>query len=115
MAEEKRKQARYDSLNLSYICEDEAGSILHEGMGRTINVSEGGILLETSFPLNPANSLILEIALEDDIIAVRGKVAHSHQVDQKTYQAGVEFTELTDIGQMALERFVDLYKKKQTA
>ena len=48
MTLEKRIKPRADSHNiLSYVCLDEENEIVEQGMGRTLNVSEGGILLET--------------------------------------------------------------------
>ena len=35
---EKRKHARINSLNLSYVCLDENNKIIKQGMGRTLNV-----------------------------------------------------------------------------
>ena len=48
---EKRKHPRVNALNLSYICLDEDQQVIKQGMGRTLNVSESGILLETHFPI----------------------------------------------------------------
>jgi hypothetical protein len=50
-SENKRKHERIQSLNLSYICLDEDANIIKQGMGRTLNISESGILLETHFPM----------------------------------------------------------------
>jgi hypothetical protein len=41
--QEKRKHARFNSLNLSYVCLDENNQVIKQGMGRTLNVSESGI------------------------------------------------------------------------
>ena len=42
---DKRRHTRYESLNLSYVCLDENDNIIKQGMGRTLNISESGILL----------------------------------------------------------------------
>lgn len=114
MSEEKRKNPRYDSLNLSYVCEDAQGVVLHEGMGRTLNISENGILLETTCHNSPDNHLTLEIALEDDIIHVRGKVLHCHEEKKGLYQTGVFFIEHDDGDISVLKRFISIFKEKKS-
>lgn len=114
MSVEKRKNPRYDSLNLSYICEDAQGVVLHEGMGRTLNISETGILLETTSKNSPNNTLTLEIALEDDLINLRGKVVHCHQAEKGLHQTGVEFTELDEKDLALLKQFITLFESQKS-
>lgn len=106
MSEDKRMQARYDSQNLSYICEDENGAIRHEGMGRTLNVSEGGILLETNFQMSPNNTLILELALADRLLNLHGQVVYSYESMANRFRTGVEFLELNDVSRKTLTNFM---------
>ena len=114
MSEEQRKNPRYDSLNLSYICEDANGVVLHESMGRTLNISENGILRETTCHNAPNNTLTLEIALEDDIIHVRGKVIYCHEVQKSLYKTGVFFIGDDDDGLSVLKRFISIFKGKES-
>jgi hypothetical protein len=114
MSEEKRKNPRYESLNLSYVCEDEQGVVLHEGMGRTLNISETGILLETTCEHSADNTLTLEIALEDDLISLRGKVVHCRQAEQGLYNTGVEFTALDEKDLTLLKQFITLFESKKS-
>ena len=67
-SENKRKYQRIRSLNLSYICLDENNNIVKQGMGRTLNISESGILLETHFPIESEYSVLLTIALKEDLL-----------------------------------------------
>lgn len=114
MSVEKRKNPRYDSLNLSYVCEDAQGVVLHEGMGRTLNISENGILLETTSESSPDNTLTLEIALEDDLINLRGRVAHCKQTEKALYQTGVEFTDLGEADLALLKQFITLFEGQKS-
>lgn len=48
----KRKYPRVKTSNgVSYVCIDENGNGIDQGMGRTLDVSLGGMLLETSVPI----------------------------------------------------------------
>ena len=75
---ERRHHPRISALNLiSYNCIDETEQIVAQGMGRTLNVSEGGILLETHIQIDPKHTLSLTIGLEEDLVDIKGEVAHS--------------------------------------
>jgi hypothetical protein len=92
MEQEKRKHARTGSHNLvSYVCLDEENRVLSEGMGRTLNVSEGGILLETREPLDPSCTVSLTLALEDELVDIKGKIAFAKKRLSGKYVTGIEF------------------------
>ena len=115
MSEELRKNPRYESLNLSYVCEDAQGIVLHEGMGRTLNISESGMLLETTNESSPGNTLTLEIALEDDLVDLKGKVAHCKKAgDKGFYLTGVEFTELSEADVTLLKKYIALFESQKS-
>ena len=114
MSDEKRKSTRYDSLNLSYFCEDEDGNILHESMGRTLNISESGILLETPDQVSPDNNVTLQIALEDDIINIRGHIVHCNPGDPGLFKIGIHFTDIDEASVATLKRFIALFEEQQS-
>jgi hypothetical protein len=64
--QEKRKFIRIDSLNLSYVLVDGTNDEEKQTMGRTLNVSEAGIRLETHVPVELNSTLTLTIGLEKD-------------------------------------------------
>jgi hypothetical protein len=118
MSEDKRKHERYSALNLSYICEDKDGDILYEGMGRTLNVSEGGILLETNFYISPGNNLTLEIALEETLVNLRGRVIYCNEREGKgregkKFHTGLELLEPDTTSQAILHQFIKIFEEQQ--
>lgn len=77
MTSQKRRYDRIDSLRLlSYSCVDHENKVVSQGMGRTLNVSEGGILIETHVPLEKEGTVLLSIGFEDEVTEVRGKIAY---------------------------------------
>ena len=70
---DKRRHIRIDSLNLSHITVSEDGAVVYQGMGRTLNVSESGILLETKYKLPAGDKLVISIGLEDDLMELYGQ------------------------------------------
>ena len=110
--EEKRKHARISSLNLSYVCLDENNQIIKQGMGRSLNVSESGILLETNFPIDDQQNVILTLGLEEDLVDIKGRPIHSRINDEGKYEIGIEFIESDAKARKALKKFIVAFQKK---
>jgi hypothetical protein len=104
---EKRKNPRVDALNLSYICLDEDQQVIKQGMGRTLNVSESGILLETYFPIEAAHTVVLSIGFKDCLVDVKGRAAHIRSTGPDVYEIGVEFLDLDETARHAVKDYLD--------
>jgi len=105
-SENKRKHDRIQSLNLSYICLDEDENIVKQGMGRTLNISESGILLETHFPIELKHVVQLTISLEEDLLDIKGKPVHVRSSGQGKYEIGIQFVELDPGASKIIKEFV---------
>ncbi len=111
--EEKRKHKRFNSLNLSYVCADENGDIVNEGMGRTLNVSESGILLETHFPTDNRQTLSLSIAFEENLLNLKGKVVYCREGQVGRYETGVQFSAITPETLEILKAYIKAFERQQ--
>jgi c-di-GMP-binding flagellar brake protein YcgR len=110
---ERRHHPRISALNLiSYNCIDETEQIVAQGMGRTLNISEGGILLETHTPIDPKNTIALAIGLEDDLINIKGKVVFSTSGKDEKFEAGIEFLEMQDSTFEILKKFIKAFSEQ---
>ena len=105
-SENKRKHERIQSLNLSYICLDENQNIVKQGMGRTLNISESGILLETHFPIEPKHVVQLTISLEENLLDLKGKPVHVRSIDEGKYEIGIQFVGLDQSSSDLLKKFI---------
>ena len=110
--QEKRKHARIDSLNLSYFCLDENNQIIKQGMGRTLNVSESGILLETHFPIEKKHTIALTVGLEEDLVEITGRLVHSRTNDDGKHEVGIEFLKINAKARKVLKQFIDAFQLK---
>ena len=108
-SDNKRKHQRIPSLNLSYICLDENNNIVKQGMGRTLNISESGILLETHFPIEPKYLVIMTIALKEDLLEIKGKPIHARSNETGEFEIGIEFLEPDQDSIRLLENFINKY------
>lgn len=109
---EKRKHERIDALNLSYIGVDEDNTIVQQGMGRTLNVSESGILLETHFPIDEGSNVVLTLGLEEDLLDFRGKVVRLLTGDEEKFKIGIEFNDIDASGKDILCRYIEVFKSQ---
>jgi hypothetical protein len=114
-AMDQRRHQRIDSLNLSYICLDDAGNTVHEGMGRTLNVSESGFLLETHFPVDPGLNLSLTVAIENELVDIRGKVARSIAKGDNLYQTGIEFIRPDAQALSVIRKYITFFNQESQA
>ena len=106
-SESQRKHERIQSLNLSYICIDENNNIVKQGMGRTLNISGSGILLETHFPVEPNHTVRLTISLEEDLLDIKGNPVHIKSLDGGKYQIGIQFVDLDENAANILQNFIN--------
>ncbi len=105
-SENKRKHERIQSLNLSYICLDEDKNIVKQAMGRTLNISTSGILLETHFPIELKHTIQLTVSLEENLLDITGKPVHVRSIDGGKYQIGIQFIDLDENATNMLQKFI---------
>jgi len=111
----KRRDPRIPSTNLiSYMVRDEKDQDIMQGMGRTLNVSEGGILLETHVPLDPHYVVTATIALEDELMEFKGRITHSAKQEDGQFTSGIAFMEVDQEKRRYLRQYVMLFKGQET-
>lgn len=93
--QEKRKHSRTDSLRLlNYVSYDDNQVETSQGMGRTLNVSETGIMLETHVPIPVKTIASIKIGFEENVVDVLGRVIYSNCNERGRYESGIDFFEV---------------------
>jgi len=84
-----------------------------------LDVSKGGAQVETPFPLQLDSLHDFRISLGERSVVVKGRIAHCHigELNEGVvlYRTGVEFVEVSDHVQSAIEHFVEALKLTQGA
>ncbi len=112
--EENRRYKRVDSINLlSYVSLDEDGKPLEQGMGRTLNISQGGLLIETQVPIEAKYILLMAVDIQDHLIKIKGKVAYSKEVEKKLFHTGVRFIESNEKIREIVVEMVKVFTKQR--
>ena len=107
---EKRKHSRVDSIYLlNYVHLDETGKAVLQGMGRTINVSESGIMLETHIALNQTDTVDVVVGLKEDMVPIRGKVVFTQNTESGSFRSGIEFLSIDGAALETLRRYIDAF------
>jgi len=94
---EKRKHPRVDINNLvSYRCMDDSGNMIKEGRGKSVNISQGGILIETHDPFEWQDTLLLFIDIEDESVSIKGRVIYCNAANFGKFRTGIQFLETNE-------------------
>ncbi|MBW1725099.1 MAG: hypothetical protein JRD87_04635 [Deltaproteobacteria bacterium] len=94
MTTDRRKHSRFNISNLiSYVCIDHRGNETTQGMGKAINASQEGILIETHKPIESKYILLMVIGIEDELIQVKGNIVYSQPDDSRMFRTGIQFLE----------------------
>ena len=110
ITKENRRHERVPSLNLLHFTGYRNDEIIKQGMGRTLDVSESGILLETHFLMELQDQLSLAIGLEDDMVEMKGRVAYCREGEGGKFKIGVEFFEIDNKALQVLKQYIVLFK-----
>jgi hypothetical protein len=106
---ERRHFIRPESLNLlDYLVVDDQGRQGDYSMGRTLNVSKGGILMETHIPLPQGQQVMITLGLKDELIDIMGRIVYS-TYNAGRHQNGIEFFHVTESDQKILNRYVKAF------
>jgi hypothetical protein len=94
---ERRASGRIRSLNLTSYTpkrDDEQEYIV--SIGRTLDVSEGGVKVETHRKLEDGTELEMAIAVEEKIITAKGEVIHTEELENGLFGTGIRFTWISE-------------------
>ena len=109
--ENKRDYERFDSLNLlSFAVYDENNTLIRQGMGRTLNVSLSGILIETHVAIDTRYQVALAIGFREQLVDVKGQPIHCRKSENDMYETGVSFIGVDETQQSALTEFVKAFE-----
>ena len=88
----QRKYPRVKTQNLiSYFSFDDSGKLISHGLGIALDVSKGGILLETPDPIESGLLVLTATDKDKNFVEVKSKLIYSKKTSIGTYYCGIEF------------------------
>ena len=91
------RDKRLETLNLvSLSHKDPDGRVDLEIVGRTLDLSVGGILLECSQPVPSENNEVeIILGIQEHVIKVVGEIIHTRELDDGNVGLGISFKDLS--------------------
>lgn len=107
MGMEKRDTDRLNTKNLlDYVVVSAGGQTLDHGLGRTLDVSEGGLLMETPVAIAAGQTLLVTLGLGNEMVEVSGRVVRSAPSTGDFFATGVEFAAMDERRRDVLLRYL---------
>jgi hypothetical protein len=107
MPTERRKAKRLQRIRLLHADLKHEGQRISQAMGRTLNLTQHGLLLETYFALQPGQVLSLALGIGEEVLEVSGRVIHTQAPEGSgPWQAGIEFQKITEADRRRLQDFL---------
>ena len=89
---DRRKYPRVNTTNLiSHVTIDETGRLIFQGMSRALDISRGGILLETAQPITPGCLSMMTVDMDNNLIEIKGELIYCSKSDIAMYHSGIKF------------------------
>lgn len=112
---DKRRHQRFSSLHLvSYKLFNESNELCAQGVGRTLNISNGGILLDIEDQIDDKIKTVhMEIALDDILVIITGSTAFSRKTDKGYTECGIEFQRISPDDQNMLQNYINAFFSKK--
>ncbi len=91
-AVDPRKYSRVKTRNLiSIFSFDDDENLISHGLGIAMDISKGGILLETPTPIKSGLLVLSATDRDNNLMELRGKLIHSTRSTTGTFLSGIEF------------------------
>jgi CheY-like chemotaxis protein len=98
---------------LSYVCLDENNTPLEEGVGNALNISQGGLLLGTTEPIETEHIQLTIRGIKDELITVKGKVIYSQMKEPDVYHTGINFRESSEKTREFIVKLIKLFSLRK--
>jgi nucleoid DNA-binding protein len=105
-------QNRKDSIRLKVIYPaiytrfDNKGRPCDQKICRSMNVSQGGVKLQSNFPVDSGEELDVTIALGGNLVAFKGKVVYVASSEGESFEFGISIEEIEDQDKVTLTQFI---------
>jgi len=95
MERRKHPRARTNKF-IFYRCMDGSGGQAKEGRGKSVNISQSGVLIETQDAFEWQDILRLTIDLDDEPVSIKGRVIYCNADNFGKYRTGIQFLETNE-------------------
>ena len=88
----RRKHQRVDTRNLiSHASFDKAGKLISQGLSKALDISKGGMLLETPHPIESGLISLMATDRDGNLIEIKGRLRYCKKSSDRKYLSGISF------------------------
>ncbi len=103
----ERAEPRHLAINLVSIqLLDENGVATDSGVGRTLDLSQHGMLLELDHSLPPDNTANLSFALGEIVVDVDAEIRSAKEIKDGKFAMGLKFINLSSEARAAIDEYL---------
>ena len=111
---DRRKCPRVNTTNLiSHVTIDEMGRWIFQGMSRALDISRGGILLETAQPITPGCLSMMTVDIDNNLIEIKGELIHCSKSGPSTYHSGIKFISTDELITKFVTQMIKVYNHRK--
>jgi hypothetical protein len=111
---DQRECPRVNTTNLiSHVTIDETGRWIFQGMSRALDISRGGILLETAQPITPGCLSMMTVDTYNNLIEIKGELIYCSKSGPSIYQAGIKFISTDELVTKFVTQIIKVYNHRK--
>lgn len=89
---------------------DNQGRPYDQKISRSMNVSQGGVRLQSSFLVDSGEVLDITMALGENLVSFKGKVIYVAPSEDEGFELGISIRDIENGDKNTLTRFIDDFK-----
>ena len=106
----KRRHKRITTHNLlSYVGLDEKGRPLDQGVGNSLDISQGGLLMGTNAQIESKFIKLTFIDTQDEFINIKAKVVYCMEKEPKNFHIGISFIETNERIHKIMKEMIEVF------
>jgi predicted Zn finger-like uncharacterized protein len=90
---DRRQFPRTKTRNLiAHVSVDQNGKELSQGMGKALDISKGGMLLETINPIDAGQISLMAVDKDDNLLEIKAELIYCKKAASGKYHVGIKFS-----------------------
>jgi len=115
-SKDQRKHPRVPTSNLiSFTVYDDDGQIVSQSMAKALNISQGGILLESAVRLKSDHISLMSADTRDQLVEIKGRVRFVKETESGMFEIGISFEGNHDENVEFAKRLVKVFHYRKTS
>ena len=111
---DQRKHPRVPISNLiSFNVYDEDGSLVNHSMAKALNISQGGILIETAIMVKSDRISLMSTDTQNRLVEVKGRVRYSRENEYGMFEIGISFEGTPEEKAKFAKRLVKVFHRRK--